>query len=123
MPGAIDDFLQGKHPEAVRLFRKFEQLVQACGPSQEYVLRTVVYFKRRRVFAGAFIRGKRLELILELLRTASHPQLITSYRGTKKVMTHRLRISNESELDAALADLIRESYETVGPGTRAAGGR
>lgn len=68
MPDTIDDFLQGKHPEAVRLFRTFKQLVQARGPSQAHVLRTVVYFRRNRVFAGAFIRGKKLELIIDLLR-------------------------------------------------------
>jgi hypothetical protein len=34
------------------------------------------------------------------------------------VITHRLRITDESQLDDALAALLVESYEEVGPGTR-----
>jgi hypothetical protein len=36
----------------------------------------------------------------------------------KKGITHRLRITAAAQLDDALAALVEESYERVGPGTR-----
>jgi hypothetical protein len=36
------------------------------------------------------------------------------------VVTNRLRITDADQLDDSIAALLREAYETVGPGTRSA---
>ena len=117
-PGTIDDYLADKDRDASRLFRRFEALVASCGPSEAAPSRTIVFFKRRRVFAGGFVRGKRLEIVIDLLRPVNHPCLIASFASTKRVTSHRLRITSGDQLDDSIVSLLREAYETVGPGTR-----
>ena len=103
---------------AVALFRRFQALVEACGPSELVVRKTIVYWRTGRIFAGAWPERGRLELNVDLLREAEHPCLLTSFHHTKRVITHRLRIEEEAQLDEALATLLAESYAQVGPGTR-----
>jgi hypothetical protein len=100
------------------LFRGFQELVERCGASEEAPRSSIVYWRRTRIFAGAFIERRRLELNIDLLRTAEHPCVIAAFPHTKQVITHRLRITDPAQLDDALAALVAEAYEEVGPGTR-----
>jgi Domain of unknown function (DUF5655) len=115
---SVDAYLEGKSAEGVALFRQFEQLVERCGPSEPAPRSSIVYWKRERVFAGAFVERRRLELNIDLLREAEHPCLIAAFPTTKRVVTHRLRITDAAQLDDSIAALLAEAYEDVGPGTR-----
>jgi hypothetical protein len=115
---SVDAYLDGKNPRAVELFRRFEQLVESCGPSEAAPRSSIVYWKRKRVFAGAFVDGRRLELNVDLLREAQHPSLLAAFPTTKRVFTHRLRITDPAQRDEPLAALLQEAYDDVGPGTR-----
>ena len=115
----VDSYLEGKDPGAAAMFRRFAELAAASGPAQVEPHRTIVHWKRKRVFAAAFVDGRRLELNIDLLREATHPTLLAAFPTTKRVITHRLRINDVSELDDSIAALLREAYEEVGPGTRA----
>ena len=115
---SVDAYLEGKNPEAVTLFKLFERLVERCGSVAAAPSRTVVYWKRERVFAGAHLNGRRLELVIDLLREAEHPLLLSSFKTTKRVITHRLRVTAAEQLDNSIAALLVEAYEDVGPGTR-----
>ena len=77
-----------------------------------------MYWKRKRVFVGAYIERKRLELNVDLLREAEHPCKLAAFPHTKRVITHGLRVTEPAQLDDALAALVAEAYEDVGPGTR-----
>jgi hypothetical protein len=55
---------------------------------------------------------------IDLLREAEHPTLLAAFPTTKRVMTHRLRVTDTGQLDASLAALLAEAYAEVGPGTR-----
>lgn len=115
----VEKYLEDKDPQAADLFRRFRELALACGDDVETsVSRTVVFFKRKRVFAGAHVRGKRLEPVIDLLRKAEHPCLRAAFHTTKKVITHRLTIIGAGELDESVSEMLKEAYETVGPGTR-----
>jgi hypothetical protein len=100
------------------LFARFQAMVEACGPSEVAPRRTITYWKRARVFAGAWTERGRLELNVDLLREAEHPTKLAAFHHTQRVLTHRLRVTEPEQLDVALAALLREAYETVGPGTR-----
>ncbi|MBA2462289.1 MAG: hypothetical protein H0V45_11085 [Actinobacteria bacterium] len=115
---SVDAYLEGKNEDAVRLFRRFQQLVQRCGPSEASPHSTIVYWKRRRVFAGAYVQGRRLELNIDLLREAEHHCLLAAFPTTKKVVTHRLRVTETGQLDESIEALLQEAYAEVGPGTR-----
>ena len=115
---SIDAYLDGKEPSAVDLFRSFQGLVETCGVSEAAPRRTIVYWKRKRVFAGAYIERGRLELNIDLLREAQHPCLLAAFHSTKRVVTHRLRVTGIRQLDDSIAALVAEAYADVGPGTR-----
>jgi hypothetical protein len=115
---SIESYLEGKDPGAVKLFQRFQHLVERCGESQPAPRRTIVYWKRKRIFAGAYIERGRLELNIDLLREAEHPCVVAAFPTTKRVITHRLRITDPSQLDDSVATLLAEAYEDVGPGTR-----
>ncbi len=114
----VEAYLDGKDAGAVALFRRFEELVEACGPSDAAPRSSIVYWKRNRVFAGAYVERRRLELNIDLLRNAEHPFLLAAFPTTKLVVTHRLRITDPAQLDESIAALLRQAYEDVGPGTR-----
>jgi hypothetical protein len=117
-PRSVAEYLEGKPPEMAKLFRRFEGMVAACGESRSAVSRTVVCWKRKRNFCCAFIlSSKRLELSIDLRRTVAHPRLMAAFHTTQTVVTHRLRVENEAQLDDSIARLVCEAYETVGPGT------
>ena len=115
---SVDAYLDDKDPVGVALFRRFEEVVEDCGASEVAPSRTIVYWRRKRVFAGAYIERKRLELNIDLLRQADHPCLIAAFPTTKRVITHRLRITDLAQIDDSIAGLVAEAYDDVGPGTR-----
>ena len=117
-PMNVESYLQGRDPAAVALFRRFQKLVERCGISEPAPSRTIVYWRRKRIFAGAYIERRRLELNIDLLREAQHPCVVAAFHTTKRVVTHRLRITELDQLDDSVADLVKEAYEEVGPGTR-----
>ena len=115
---SVEAYLAGKNADSVALFREFERLVERCGSSELAPRSSIVYWKRNRVFAGAYIERRRLELNIDLLREAEHPCLIAAFHTTKRVITHRLRITDATQLDDSVAALLAEAYQDVGPGTR-----
>ena len=115
---SVEAYVEGKDPDALALFLSFEKLIERCGPSEPAPRSSIVYLKRSRVFAGAYIERRRLELNIDLLREAEHPCRIAAFHTTKRVITHRLRITNAAQLDDSIAVLLAEAYEDVGPGTR-----
>jgi hypothetical protein len=85
----VDEYLADKKPEAVELFHRFAALVEACGPSEVAPRKSIVYWKRKRIWAGAFCNGKKLELNIDLLREVDHPRNLAVIPHTKRVLTHR----------------------------------
>jgi len=115
---SVEEYLSDKHPDGVGLFRAFQELVAACGESQVDPHKTVVNWKDQRIFASAFILGKGLEIAIHLRRRVNHPTLRQAWNTTQKVVTHRLTIKKEDELDEDIANWLCEALATVGPGTR-----
>jgi len=76
---SVESYLHGKDPAAVKLFHRFQQLVERCGASEPAPRRTIVYWKRKRIFAGAYIERGRLELNIDLLREVEHPCLMAAF--------------------------------------------
>ena len=89
-----------------------------CGPCEPARRSSIVYWKRERVFAGAFVGRRRPELNSDLLNEAEHPCLLAAFHNAKRVVTHRLRITEDVQLDDSFAALLGEAYEDVGPGLR-----
>jgi hypothetical protein len=93
-------------------------MCDACGESELVPRTSIVYWRRQRIWAGAFCNGTKLELNVDLLREVDHPLNLAVMPHTKRVFTHRMRVTEAAQLDDSIAALLRESYDTVGPGTR-----
>jgi hypothetical protein len=104
----VDEYLADKKPEAVELFHRFAALVEACGPSEVAPRKSIVYWKRERIWAGAFCNGKKLELNIDLLREVDHPRNLAVIPHTKQVLTHRMRITELDQLDDSIAAVVSE---------------
>lgn len=114
----VEEYLADKKPEAVELFHRFATLVEACGPSEVAPRKSIVYWRRERIWAGAFCNGKKLELNIDLLRGVDHAANLAVIPHTERVLTHRMRVTEPAQLDESIAAMLRESYDEVGPGTR-----
>ena len=113
-----EELTDGLSPEDLAKLEAFRDRGLALGDVEMRVNRTDVSFARRRVFASAYVKSHWLEVGIELLRRAEHPKLRTAFPTTKKVTMHRLTFGEVDELDDAFDELLREAWETVGPGTR-----
>jgi hypothetical protein len=114
----VEEYLSDKRPEAVELFRRFASMCDACGESEVVPRKSIVYWRRARIWAGAFCNGKKLELNIDLLREVDHPHSLAVIPHTERVLTHRLRVTEPAQLDDSIAVMLREAWATVGPGTR-----
>jgi hypothetical protein len=117
----VEDHLRGKPPAVVDLYRRFVELVEACGPFTYSVSKTAITFKgRRRGFAGARPSSRHLGGYLDLQRRVEDPRISRVSPYTKRLFVHRFRVTTIDELDDDFATWVREAYE-VGDGGHLAG--
>jgi hypothetical protein len=103
-------------PEVIELYRKFVELVEACGPFQYSVSKTAVTFKgSRRGFAGAKPRKTGLGGYLDLQRVVEDPRMTSASPYTKRLYVHHFRVDRLEELDQEFASWVGEAYD-VGRG-------
>jgi Zn-dependent M32 family carboxypeptidase len=113
-----NDYVEGLSAEDVALISALRALTKGLSETVENVTATEVQFKRARTYTSAYVKSHYLEVAIDLLREVEHPLLRASFPTTKKVFTHRLTFTRVDQLDDDVAALVREAYETVGPGTR-----
>jgi hypothetical protein len=70
---SVEAYLEGKGPAGVALFRAFQELVERFGPAEVAPSCSIVYWKRKRIFAGAWVERTRLELTSTSSATPSIP--------------------------------------------------
>jgi hypothetical protein len=113
---SVEDHLRGKPPTTVELYRRFVELVQACGPFEYAVSKTAITFKgSRRGFAGAKPTARSLDGYLDLQRRVEDPRIRRAAPYTRRLFVHQFRISAPDELDDEFAGWVREAYQ-VGQG-------
>ena len=112
----VEDHLRGKPPASVELYRRFVELVSACGPFTYAVSKTTITFKgSRRGFAGARPTQDGLSAYLDLQRVIQDERFIRADPYTKRLFVHQARIRRPEELDEEFAGWVREAYD-VGQG-------
>ena len=103
--GAVDD-----------LYRRFVELIAACGPYEVSVTKTAITFKgNRRGFAGAKPRPASLDGYLDLQRQVEDARILSSSTYTSRLFVHRFRVTHLAQLDGEFAGWIREA-DAVGSG-------
>jgi Domain of unknown function (DUF5655) len=112
----VEDHLRDKPATVVALYRRFVELVQACGPFEYAVSKTAITFKgSRRGFAGAKPTAHGLDGYLDLQRRVQDPRIRRASPYTKRLVVHQFRVSAPEQLDGEFAGWVRESYQ-VGQG-------
>jgi hypothetical protein len=112
----VEDHLRGKPATVVALYRRFVELVQACGTFEYAVSKTAITFKgSRRGFAGAKPTTHGLDGYLDLQRRVQDPRIRRASPYTKRLLVHQFRISAPEQLDEEFAGWVREAYQ-VGQG-------
>ena len=101
----------GDRPSFIgRLFDRFREIVEACGPVTMLAYRDRIGFMVRVRFAGAVPKQKWLDVGFWLPRRLDDPRFQRIETITPTVHVHRLRITRLEDLDEDVAAWIREAY-------------
>jgi len=116
----VDEHLRDKPEWSVALYRRFEELVAACGPYTLSPSKSSITFKgARRGFAGARPTVKGLRVYLDLQRPVDDPRIQNVSPYTRRLFVHHLTITSPEQLDDELAGWVAEAY-AVGAGAHLA---
>jgi hypothetical protein len=112
----VERHLRDKPEQVVRLYDRFIELVEACGPFTYSVTKTAISLQgSRRGFAGLKPRQASLNGYLDLQRQVEDPRIRRSIPYTKRLFVHHFRIVGLSELDAEFGEWVAKAY-AVGAG-------
>lgn len=116
MRSTWEQLTDGLSDEDLALLTLYRDVCRGLPDAEEDVHTAQVQYRRKRIFTSAYVKSHYLEIGLELLREASHPQLRTAFATSKRVTMHRVTLRERSEFDDELRALLAEACETVGPG-------
>ena len=112
----VERHLRDKPEQVVYLYRRFIELVEACGPFAYTDTKTAITLKgSRRGFTGLAPKDASLDGYLDLQRRIEDVRIQRSSPYTKRLWVHHFRIVSPSELDDVFAGWLREAY-AVGEG-------
>jgi hypothetical protein len=115
----VERYLEAGSERGRSLFRRFEEIVAACGDFTHSVAKTTVTFKGpKRGFAGARPQGDRLVGYFDVTRQIQDPRIRHVAPYQKDLFVHHFRIDHEAQLDGEFAAWIADAYEQVGCGKR-----
>jgi len=107
----VERHLRDKPDEVVHLYRRFIELVEACGPFTYSVAKTAITLKgTRRGFAGLKPAKTSLDGYLDLQRRVEDARVRRSGPYTKRLFVHPFRVVAASELDDEFAGWLREAH-------------
>jgi Domain of unknown function (DUF5655) len=109
------------HPEALAAYRRVRGLIEEIGPASVRTTRSQVAFRRRRGFAYLWLPGRWLahptaEVVLSiaLSREDASPRFKEVAHPAPRTWMHHLEIHDLTEIDAEVADWLREAYAQAG---------
>src|SRR5690554_5059476 len=91
----VEDHLAGKPAASVAMYRRFVELVEACGEFTYSVSKTTITFKgARRGFAGARPTASGLRAYLDLQRAVDDPRVTSVSPYTKRLFVHQVSLTD-----------------------------
>ena len=100
-------------PHVFELFQTLRRVVKRCGPSTMVPQKSRVVFMVRMRFVNVTVRKSflRVGLILERL-LAADARLVETQSFGPHCHAHYFRIERAEQLDASMAALLREAYDS-----------
>ncbi len=113
----VDMLLAGKPDVSVRLYQRFHQLVEACGPFEYNNTKSLIGFRGpRRAFAGVGLTARGLRGYMDLARAiAPDPRISNISPYTRRLFVHAFTILSLDQLDETFGRWLCEAY-AVGQG-------
>lgn len=107
----LDEHFANKPPRVRELFDAWQAFVEKHGgPVTVIPHKTRINFQARACMGGAVAHKNWLEANLCLQRAAVHPLFMRIQRVTGRHRVHTFKLTDKSELDKALAALVKEAY-------------
>jgi len=97
-------------PAVLRLFRRFEKMVRACGPVTMVPQKTRVVFMVRVRHVAVYPHKNYLLCSLALPKRQRSLRFSKIEKYTSRFIGHYTRIDSEDQLDAQLQRWLHESY-------------
>jgi hypothetical protein len=115
----IERHLEAGTDNGRELYRRFVDIVAACGEYTTSVAKTTITFKGpRRGFAGARPNGDRLQGYFDVTYRVEDSRISRSSPYQKDLFVHQFRVDSPAQLDDAFARWIADAYDQVGCGNR-----
>lgn len=115
----IDRHLEAGTDAGRELFRRFVDIVAACGEYTTSVAKTTITFKGpRRGFAGARPNGDRVVGYFDVTYRVDDPRISRASPYQKDLFVHHFRVDSPEQLDDEFAGWIADAYDQVGCGNR-----
>ncbi len=109
----LTDHFRGRPRWLRQAFNRLVESARACGPVTVYAQKTRIVIQTRVRFAGAIVHPDWLEATMWLRRTAEHACLYRTESFGRLGYGLHFRIGKASDVDDALASLMREAYSTA----------
>jgi hypothetical protein len=106
----VREYLKGKSPFALSLYRKFVKLVRRCGPVVLVPNKTRIGFQVRMAFADVLLKRKWLDAYVILARRLENPRFTKIETLSPRNHIHYFRIHSHAEMDAEMLGGLREAY-------------
>jgi hypothetical protein len=108
----VEDFLTGKDEASIALYRRFEMLVQQCGPTIITPAKTRVGFQVRMIFAAVNkLSNGVLDGHVVLTRRLENPRFRRIESLYERSHVHHFRIRSLDEFDDEVLGWLEEAYQ------------
>jgi hypothetical protein len=98
----VREYLKGKSPFALSLYRKFVKLVRRCGPVILVPNKTRVGFQVRMAFADVMLRRNWMDAYVILGRRLENPRFTKIETFSPRNHIHYFRIQSPKEMEAEM---------------------
>jgi hypothetical protein len=106
----VRQYLKGKTPRALLLYRKFVKLVRRCGPVIIFANKTRIGFQVRMAFADVLLKKNWLDAYVILAQRLENPRFTKIETLSPRNHIHYFRIRSADELDGEVLGWLREAY-------------
>lgn len=108
---SVKEFLNGKSPSAIALYKRFVALLRDCGPVRLAPAKTRIGFQVRMIFAAVNKLDHRgLDVHIVLTRRVESPRFRRIESLTTRCHVHHFRVAALSELDDEVKHWLQEAY-------------
>jgi len=106
----VRQYLKGRTPLALSLYRKFVKLARCCGPVIIFANKTRIGFQVRMAFADVMLKRNWLDAYVILARRLENPRFTKIETLSPRNHIHYFRIHSPEELDDEVLAWLREAY-------------